>query len=154
MYEDAKAEYVNDFVPSFFYHLYSKFKVPNSDLERKKAEFDALGNRLKTKENELTKKSMELQHQKSGLFFKTLFLFSVYLDLHLAESRSQEIMEAKLKNIARLARNTSILDAWKFYENNRNLFRFPVYVPFLHSNLFELFFNSFYLIFSSRSKSK
>lgn len=54
-------------------------------------------------------------------------------DLLRANQQQKHLLSHKLHTLANAVHNRSLIDAWEFYEKNRDQFRHPVHVPYLHS---------------------
>lgn len=54
----------------------------------------------------------------------------------------KRLMEHKIQGLSHDVRNRGVVNAWDYYEKNRKLFRYPVYVPYIHSKVFLYYIRS------------
>lgn len=110
------------------------FQQLNLEFEQKTQKLKETKQNLRKWEDDLNKELQQINNRKTGNFF--MFFVFKFLELQRRIVNQKRLMERKIQGLSHDARNRGVVNAWDYYEKNRELFRYPVYVPYLHSNFF------------------
>lgn len=82
-------------------------------------------------EDDLNEEQRQINNRKSGKLIDILFI--EFLEVQRRMINQKRLTERKIQGLSYDARNRGVVNAWDYYEKNKELFRYPVYVPYLHS---------------------
>ena len=80
----------------------------------------------------LKKQFEELKKEEAAIIAEQKDIFRRNNELHSRQNAQRSSMEIKLENLVRLRKNADVFKAWDFYSKNKDQFRGPVFVPYLH----------------------
>lgn len=109
-------------------------------MDKKKEELQEKKNKLNRWEAELNDEIRRLKQHKDRKqidFLLWIFNLDLFSGIYNQRLKQQNSLYRKIQNLGSIFNNRGIEAAWEHYEKNKDIFRYPVYVPYFHSNLFS-----------------